>query len=74
MPRHPEPDAAVAVLTRMPVEMAAALKSIAADENRSVAAVVRDLLRAQLHLRDPERDQLALDFDSAADGEGSSAA
>ena len=72
MPRPADPDAAVALLTRVPTDVAAAIKSIALEEDRSMAAVVRDMLRAQLGLRDPERDQLSLDF--AAVNEGSSAA
>lgn len=72
MPRPADPNAAVAVLVRVSEETATRLKSMAADENRSMAAVVRDMLRDQLELRDPERDQLAFDF--VGDEEGSSAA
>lgn len=69
MPKPADPNAAVAVLVRVSEATATALKSIAVEENRSMAAVVRDMLRDQLGLRDPERDQLAFDLN-----EGSSAA
>jgi len=71
MPKPADPNAAVAVLVRVSEATATTLKSIAAEENRSMAAVVRDMLADQLGLRDPERDQLALDLTLS---EGSSAA
>ena len=66
MPRPADPNAAVAVLVRVSEVTARRLKELALEENRSMAAVVRDMLRDQLDIRDPERDQLALDFTAAA--------
>lgn len=62
MPIPKDPEAAVPVLVRMSHEMSEQIKSIAADESRSMASVVRDLVRAQLNLPRPERDTLPLDL------------
>ena len=60
------------ISTRLPVEAAARLRAMAADQGSTVSVVVRELVRAQLAIDAPERTQLALDL--AAAGERSSAA
>ena len=70
MARPLDPMAAVPVMTRVSADMAQRLRSIAAAENVTVAEIVRGLLRDQLDVRAPERDQLALSFDAEALGRG----
>jgi hypothetical protein len=72
MARPADPNTAVPLMTRVSADMAQQMRSLAADENCTVAEVVRGLLRASLNQRDAERDQMALDF--PATDEGSSAA
>lgn len=70
MARPLDPMAAVPVMTRVSVDMAQRLRSIAAAENVSVAEIVRGLLRDQLDVRAPERAQLAISFGSEEQGRG----
>jgi plasmid stability protein len=78
MPIPADPNARVTLLVRVSEETSQCLKTMAAEQNRSVAAVVRDLLRAQLQIEEQDRlgGQLSLDGLSrtAQPAEGSSAA
>ena len=62
MARPKDPEAAVPVMVRMSFEMSQELRALADSEDRSMAAVARDMLRAQLRLPDPETGTLPLDL------------
>lgn len=68
----PDPEAAVAFSTRFSHETAVELRALAAEHSISIAAVVRELVREQLLIRETGRPQLTFDF--SADGKETSAA